>query len=154
MFSITGLDPASFKHLYGRSDSELAAEGVLRHVADEKPGFPDRVEMRDAELGERLLLLNHMHLPIDTPYRACHAIYVLEGAQIAYHSINEVPSVLRPRALSLRAFDEHGIMIDADLVDGKQVETLIGRLFANPSAAYIHAHNAKRGCFAGLISRA
>jgi hypothetical protein len=30
----------------------------------------------------------------------------------------------------------------------------IERLFANPEAAYIHAHYAKRGCYAARIDRA
>ena len=154
MYRITGLDPIDFKHYYGMPDGELAALGVERHIADKKPGFPDRVEMRDAEPGEALLLLNHLHLPVDTPYRSCHAIYVLEGAQTAYDKVDVIPPVLRPRVLSLRAFSQKGTMLDADLVDGNDVEKLIGRLFDNPEVTYIHAHNAKRGCFAGLIQRA
>jgi hypothetical protein len=31
---------------------------------------------------------------------------------------------------------------------------LIARLFADPRVAYIHAHNAKRGCYAARIERA
>ena len=59
-FRVTGLSPEPFHHLYGLSDAALASAGVIRYVADAKPGFPDRVEMRDAEIGERLLLLNHV----------------------------------------------------------------------------------------------
>ena len=32
-------------------DVELATHGALRYVADEKPTFPDRVSLRDAEIG-------------------------------------------------------------------------------------------------------
>jgi hypothetical protein len=46
------------------------------------------------------------------------------------------------------------MMIDADVVGGPDVEALIQRLFANPEARYIHAHNAGRGCFAARIDRA
>lgn len=57
-YRITGLDPAPFRHLYGLPEDALAAQGVKRYIADAKPGFPDRVEIRDAEPGESLLLLN------------------------------------------------------------------------------------------------
>jgi hypothetical protein len=153
-FRITGLDPAPFFSLYGLTDPELARLGVKRSVADAKPGFPDRVELRDAEPGESVLLLNYVHQPADTPYRASHAIFVREGAERAYEGVDETPECLRLRPISLRAFDASGFMIDADLVDGADVEASIRRLFAAPAAAYIHAHYAKRGCYAARIDRA
>ncbi len=45
-------------------------------------------------------------------------------------------------------------MLDADVVDGMELESVIERFFSNPQVAYIHAHNAKRGCFSGQIDRA
>jgi hypothetical protein len=123
-------------------------------VADEKPGFPDRIEMRDAEIGERLLLLNHMCQPADTPYRATHAIFVREGAADTYDRVDEIPEVMRNRLLSLRAYDDAGMMLDADAVQGNAIEGVIARLLKSRQVAYIHAHNAKRGCYSGRIERA
>lgn len=153
-FRITGLPAAPFRHLYGMSETALAAHGVRRYVVDEKPGFPDRVEMREGEIGETMLLLNHVSQPADTPYRSAHAIFVREGADERYDRVGEIPEVMRSRLLSLRAFDAGGMMLDADVVDGRQVEGVIARLFANPDVGYIHVHNAKRGCYAGRIDRA
>jgi hypothetical protein len=152
-FRITGLAPEPFRPLFGLSDQELAAQGVRRYVADSKPGFPDRVEMRDAEPGETVLLLNYTHQPADTPYRASHAIFVIEGARMRYDRIDEVPAALRLRTLSLRAFDKYDLIVDADLVDGGNVESTIQRFFADPRVAYIHAHYAKYGCYAARIDR-
>ena len=153
-FRIQGLSPAPFLALYGMSDADLAARGVLRYRVDATPGFPDRIEMRDARPGESVLLLNHVCQPADTPYRATHAIFVREGATRAFDEIDTVPEVFRPRLLSLRAYDGQGMMIDADVVEGAEVETVIHRLLENPAVDYLHAHNAKRGCYAGRISRA
>jgi Protein of unknown function (DUF1203) len=150
-YRISGLSPQPFRHLYRLSDDELAREGVIRYVADKSPGFPDRIEMRDADIGQRVLLLNQT---ADTPYRASHAIFVREGAEETYDRIDEVPQVMRTRLLSLRAYDASGMMLDADVVDGGEIETTIGRLFENDRTAYIHAHNAKRGCYSGRIDRA
>lgn len=153
-FRITGLDPACFRHLFGLSDEALAARGVRRYTVDAKPGFPDRVEIRDLEPGETALLLNYTHQPADTPYKSSHAIFVREGAQQAFEAVNEVPQAIRSRQISLRAFNEAGEMVDADLVDGRDIEPLIDRLFANPEASYLHAHYARRGCYAARIDRA
>jgi hypothetical protein len=153
-FRITGLSAQPFRHLYGLSDQELAFHGVKRYIADKRPGFPDRVEMRDASVGEKLLLLNHVCQPANSPYRATHAIFVREGAENAYDRVGEVPEVMRTRLLSLRAYDAEGMMLDADVVDGKDIESVILRFFASPHVAYIHAHNAKHGCYSGRIDRA
>ncbi len=152
-FRITGLSPEPFRHLFGLSEGALSEQGVKRYVADQKPGFPDRIEMRDAEPGETLLLLNHTCQPANTPYRATHAIFVREGATDTYDQVDRVPEVMRVRLLSLRAYSTEGMMLDADVVDGTQIETAIGRLFANSDVSYIHVHNAKQGCYSGRIDR-
>lgn len=152
-FRITGLSPEPFRHLFGLSETELAAIGARRYVADAKPGFPDRIEMRDAEPGESLLLLNYTHQPANTPYRASHAIFVREGAEQRYDRTDEVPEAMRLRTLSLRAFDKDDLIVAADLVEGGKAEGLIERLFGNPQVAYIQAHFAKYGCYAGRIDR-
>lgn len=153
-FRITGLDPFQFRHLFGLPDDQLAREGVKRYAVDAKPGFPDRIELRDLELGETALLLNYTHQPANTPYRASHAIFVREGAQQAANIVDDIPEVIRVRPISLRAFNEAGEMLDADLVDGREIEPLIKRFFVNPNISYLHAHYAKRGCFAARIVRA
>jgi hypothetical protein len=153
-FRITGLAPQQFKQFYGLSDAELASRGILRYTVDSSPGYPDRIEMRDLDVGERALLLHYTHLAAASPYRSSHAIFVREGARERYDRMNEVPDVMRIRPLSLRAFDADHMMRDAGLVDGRDVETLIERFFANPDVAYIHVHNAVRGCYSGRIDRA
>lgn len=153
-FRIIGLDPAEFKHLYGLNNEELCARGVKRYDVTADFGFPDRIEMRDCKVGEHVLLLNYEHLPVDTPYRSCHAIFVREGATTQYNAVNQVPDVIAKRPISLRAFSADGDMLDADLVDGHVIAPLIETMFSNPAVAYLHAHNAKRGCYSARIERA
>ncbi|TZG27804.1 DUF1203 domain-containing protein [Sphingomonas montanisoli] len=153
-FRLSGLDPAPFRHLYGLTDEALAEHGARRYVVDTAPGFPDRVEMRDLLPGEHAILINHVHQPADTPYRASHAIFVREGARTAWSEIDTIPHALRIRPISLRAFDDDHEMVDADLIDGCDIEALITRFLANPDVAYLHAHYAKRGCYAARIDRA
>ena len=150
-FTITGLSPEQFRHLYGLDDAELASHRARRVTAGES-GFPERIELRDATPGEALLLVNHEHQDADTPYRSSHAIYIREGATEAWTG-NEVPEVLRKRLLSLRAFSADGMMVEADVVEGTEAETLIERQLANPQVAYIHAHYARPGCYAARIDR-
>jgi hypothetical protein len=153
-FRITGLAPEPFQSLYGLPDQDLASFGVKRYIVDSNPGFPDRIEMKDAEPGQSVLLLNHVCQPAKTPYRASHAIFIREWATQAYDAVDQVPESMRIRLLSLRAFNDDGMMLDADVADGMVMEPVVTRMFANPEVSYIHVHNAKQGCYSGRIDRA
>jgi len=152
-FVIRGLDPAPFVGLYGADEAVLAAAGVMRLRADATPGFPCRVTLVDAMPGDDVLLLNYEHLAVSTPYRSRHAIFVREGATAAACCADAVPEVLAIRLLSVRAFDATGMMTAADVVDGGDLAPAIARMFADPAVAYLHVHNAKRGCFAARVDR-
>lgn len=152
-FRVVGLAPNQFQHLAGLSDAELERIGGRRYVVDSKPGFPDRIEVRDLEIGEQVILLNYEHQPADTPYRSRHAIFVREGAEAALDMIDELPEAIRIRPISLRAFTTGGDMVDADLADGEALIPLIEQFFANPDVAYLHAHYARHGCYAARIER-
>jgi hypothetical protein len=152
-YRIRGLDPAPFAPLFDRSDAELAAIGAKRCRVTATPGFPDRIELRDMAPGETALLVNHVHQPADTPYRASHAIYVREGATRAAEFVDAVPPALACRLISLRAFDADHMMVDADVIDGGVLDAAIRRMFGRAGVAYLQAHNARRGCFAATIER-
>lgn len=152
-FRITGLNPAPFRHLYGMSDADLSALNVRCHTANRLPGFPDRVELRDAEPGETVLLLNYTHQPEQTPYRSSYAIFVREGAEERYDEIDIIPGSLGVRLIALRAFDAQHDMTAAEIVEGAQLKSLIEQFFDRPETVYLHAHYARRGCYAARIDR-
>jgi len=89
-----------------------------------------------------------------TPCKAGHAIFVREGVAQARRAVDEMPEVLRLRLISLRQFDEEGMMIGADVVDGESLSAEINTAFANARTSYIHLHHAKPGCFAACVTRA
>ena len=151
-FTVHGLSPEPFLPLYGLGDAELRQRRARRVIADGS-GFPERIEMRDAEPGDTLLLVNFEHQPADTPYRSSHAVYVREGATERWSGAH-LPEVMRKRLLSLRGFSIDGSMIDADVVEGRAVEPVIERLLGDPAVVYIHAHYARPGCYAARIDRA
>jgi hypothetical protein len=131
----------------------LDVSQALRFTVESKPGFPCRVSLEDAEIGEEVLLLNYEHLPVNTPYRASHAIYVRPDAMPAHLEVNEIPTMLRSRLLSIRAFDHEGMMRGADVAEGEQCVHVIEQLFADRRVAYLHLHFAKAGCYAARVER-
>lgn len=152
-YRITGLDPSLFEPLYGAADEELAKSGAVRMAVTSRPGFPCRVTLDDAAVGDSVLLLNHVSHDVANPYRASHAIFVSERADEAAEFVGEVPPALARRLLSLRAFDADGLMRDALLAQPGEADAAIRKLFEASDTDYIHAHNAVRGCFAAKVER-
>jgi len=153
-FRFKALGADRFQELFGQDCDALARLGVQRMVVDDNPGYPCRVSLRDADVGENVLLMNYEHQSKDTPFRSSHAIFVREWASQAQPARNEVPTMFRSRLLSVRAFDEAGMMIDADVANGEDLEALIERMLANRAADVLHVHNAKLGCYAASVQRA
>ena len=153
-YRISGIDPAQFGHLVGLSDEQLALHGAARMKADAKPNFPCRITLDDVEVGESLLLVNHVSHDGNNPYRATHAIFVSESATEAAVYDDEIPPALARRVLSLRAFDADGMMTDAALAQPGEADAIVRRLLADQTVHHVDAHNATRGCFAARIDRA
>jgi hypothetical protein len=151
-YRIKGLEPAPYAPLFALDDAELEARGMTRMSVD-NANFPCRISLRDCELGDEVILLNHVSHDGNNPYRASHAIFVSKSATEAAEYVDNIPPALDRRILSLRAFDSAGMMIDATLVQPGEADPAIRRLFANPAASHIDAHNATRGCFAARIDR-
>jgi hypothetical protein len=154
-FLITGLDPAPYLDLFESGDDALLAAGARRVVADEPDAFPCRVSLRRAAVGEELLLVHHVHQPVSTsPYRAGGPIFVSRSGHAPAMYRDELAPIMRDRLLSLRAYDAEALIVDAEVGEGDAVLELIDGFLGDPTVAYVHAHFARRGCFAARIDRA
>ena len=149
-FRIKGLPAEPFRDLFDLSDDELKARNVLRRTAAHPA--PCRVSLTDAALGDEILLVNYTHHPVDNPYHAHYAIWVREGEE-TYDALDQVPEQLRRRTLAVRTWDADDMMVGHEVVNGRDLESAIARLFADPRAAYMHAHFAGPGCYAARIER-
>jgi hypothetical protein len=149
-YRITGLDPEPFRPLFALSDEELERRGMRRMTVTDR-GFPCRVSLIDRPIGEQVILLNHVSHGAANPYRASHAIFVADAEPAEF--VDEVPPVFVPRILSMRGFDEDGMMTDALLTQPGEADEGIRKLFENTEIAYIHVPNAARGCFSARVER-
>jgi hypothetical protein len=152
-FRIQALPYEPFARFFSMAGDELCAHRALIRTADKSPGFPCRVSLEDAHVGERVLLVNFEHLPIDSPYRATYAVYVRESAMQRTCARGEVPELFGTRLLSVRAFDTAQLVIDADVVQGSDLKSRIEAMLQNESASHVDIHFAKPGCFAARAVR-
>lgn len=147
-FRIHALPLAPFQPLFNLDDAALAAMGARRMVADAPNAAPCRVSLTDAEPGERLILLNHRHLDAPaSPYRGEGPVFVREAATGARPEASEIPDMLGRRLLSARVYDADWMMIDADVVEGRDIGDRLERWFLDPTTVVVQLHTARRGCF-------
>ncbi len=152
-FQFVGLPAAQFAPLFRQSDAELDMIGARRIVVDEKPGYPCRVSLADAEIGETVLALPFTHHDVAGPYRSSGPIFVRAGAASANPPPGEIPAMFHHRLLSVRGYDANAQMIAADVCPGTVLREAIERIFGDDRVRYLHVHNARPGCFNCRVSR-
>lgn len=153
-FKISGLSFEPFRPLFHLSDAELAERNARRYIVDAKPGFPCRVSLVEAEIGETVILVPYDHQSEQSPYRSSGPVFVRKIASNAELAINEIPEVVRGRLMSVRAYDAEGLMLCSEVAEGRDIEKQIEILFADEKIAYLHLHNAKPGCYSCRVDRA
>jgi hypothetical protein len=154
-FRVSGISGEVLHEFRQLSDDELQERNVFRYIADKKPGYPCRVSLVDAEIGESVLLFNFGHLKSSSPYRSVGPIFVRESARDTYVRVNEIPEVLRVRGrmLSVRAYDRSDMLAGAAVIGTAEIDRSIQDFFANRQVAYLHVHYAGPGCFACRVDR-
>lgn len=152
-FKIKSLDENEFSGLFNLDNLELEKIGAIRMTVDECPGFPCRVSLEDAKIGEEVILLPYQHHKTNSPYQASGPIFVRKIAKTSSLDINEIPKMLTHRLLSLRGYDRNGIMKEASVTEGNFLKEQIMKIFENKEIVYIHIHNAKPGCYNCLVER-
>jgi hypothetical protein len=153
-YQLRGLEPAQFEKLFDLDDAALAERGMRRMRSDKPVGFPCRISLEDTPVGEEVILLPFTHQDSRSPFRASGPSFVRRGRSAAARIVNELPTYLTLRPLSVRAYDAADDMVDAEVVDGAEAEPLIERYLAREDVAYLHIHYARRGCFACRVDRA
>lgn len=153
-YRIRGLDPHLFEDHFRLDDASLARRGIVRRRVTAAGTSPCRVSLQDALPGEEVLLLAFAHhVEERSPYRASGPIFVRRAAREPFDAVDVVPPILPARLISLRAYDAAGMMVDAHVAPGVEIESHIYRFLARPEIARLDAHFAARGCFACRIER-
>lgn len=136
------------------SDAEaLRAGGGPAYTADEAPGYPCRRCLKDAEVGDDLILVSHDPFGSQSKYRSASPIFLHRRSCTPDPGVGELPAQLTRRRLSVRSFDQSEMMIDAAVIDGQDLEETILGFFGESQSHRIHVHNAERGCWAVNVDR-
>src|SRR4030095_15735861 len=123
-------------------------------VASENDTGPCRSCLPVVVTGDGRLLFSDAPNPHDHPYNEIGPIYI-HAAECQPYINNEVfpPELRTRRPLTLRCYDDDGMMVDGELVGDRPVEEVIDMLFERPEVKYLHARTASVGCFIARIER-
>ena len=134
-FIISGIKQTEIQHLFKLNEQELQAKGIHKIKVDKKPGYPCRLSLEDANVGEEVLAFNYEHHKANSPYRSSGPVFVRLNTVEAKLRKNEIPQMLQHRYLSLRAYNEKGMMIAASTLEGRYLESAIQEIFSKPELA-------------------
>jgi hypothetical protein len=154
MFRIVPIDPEIAEQVRTSGKDGHGNTDIRPARADEPRSFPCRLCLREAEVGEEVFLFSYSPFPHPVPYRNLGPIFVHAHPCVPYGRRESVPDLMRRRLLAVRGYDAKDSMVECDVVQGDALESLIERFFANPEVRYLHAHNARAGCFLCRIDRA
>jgi len=143
----------TYKPLFELTSEELAEKNIVKMVVDTNPGFPCRVSLEDAEIGEEVLLLSLEYHKTTSPYRATGPVFIRKNAIKADLAVNEIPKMLFQRQQTLRVYDSNGMMIAAKSPSAKETRKEIEALLMNSKASYIQIHNTNPGCYNCVVNR-
>lgn len=152
-FQLVALEKKQFEYLFDLDEAEMSKNGIQKMVVDTFPGFPCRVSLADAEIGEEVILLNYEHHNVNSPYKSSGPIFVRKIAQTFKPKVNDIPIMFNHRLLSLRGYDEKSMIIFAEVVKGEILKERLFEILKNQKIEYLHIHNAGPGCYNCLVKR-
>lgn len=153
-FKIKPLNHVEFSGYFELTNLELEKIRAIKMIVDKFPGFPCRISLEDAQIGEEVILLPYNHHKTTSPYQASGPIFIRNKNSTPTFEINQIPQLFNHRLLSLRGYDKNGIMKEASVIEGKTLKEHIIKTFGNEKIDYIHIHNARPGCYNCLVERA
>lgn len=127
-FKLIALDHLEFDYLNDFSEQELSEKDIVKMTVDKYPGFPCRITLEDVEVGEEVFLLNYNYHSTESPYKATGPIFIRKNKTTKDYQVNVVPKMFLHRLLSLRAYDENGMMRLADVFEGNILKDKLRKL--------------------------
>ena len=131
-----------------RTTGRDEAGNVPRERIDEEGGSPLRCCLRDAEPGERMLLIAYTPPGIAGPYAERGPVFIHAEPCAGYPDVHSYPQGLGHRRQIVRGYDHDGNMATATIVaDGGEAERELNTILSRPEIRVAHVRNVAAGCY-------
>jgi len=125
----------------------LQGNPVETVVVDASPGYPCRISLQDAQVGEELYLFSHTPFTTASAYRETGPVFVRKNAVAASLNVNELPDIALARSIVVRAYDGAGTMLAASAAESGEIANTIQDFFRDEAVEFVHLRAAVSGCF-------
>jgi hypothetical protein len=119
----------------------------------ESGGTPLRCCLREADAGERVVLIAYRPAAVGGPYAEVGPVFVHAERCDGYAETGRYPQGFRHRQQLLRAYDARGRQVENVIADGVRAEFAITDLLRRPDVAFVHSRNVLAGCYMFAITR-
>ena len=132
---------------------ETGAPTAVHRAADDRA--PCRRCLRDATVGEKLVLAPYDPFTVRSPYAGDGPVFVhADGCEPFAPEPGAMTEQIPGRTLSIRAYDADAMLTDAAVLPGERFVDGVRELIEDPGTAFLHVHFAGPGCFAFRVDRA
>jgi hypothetical protein len=139
-------------HALPAGEADTSTPIAHRTVADGPS--PCRRCLRNAVVGEPLVLLPYDPFTVESPYTGEGPIFVhADGCRPSDLEAGEVCEQVIGRVLSVRAYDDAAMMLDAEVLAGERLADR-ARALLDEGHSFLHVHFAGPGCFAFRVDPA
>jgi len=124
-----------------------ADPSLARRVRADGPS-PCRRCLRNAEIGEALVLVPYNPFTLESPYAGEGPVFVHADGCPAHQPLpGAICEQVFGRLLSVRAYDAQAMMLSSEVLPGEQLAERAAALLGS-DGAFLHVHFAGPGCFA------
>jgi hypothetical protein len=116
-------------------------------------GTPLRCCLREADAGERVVLIAYRPSAIGGPYAEVGPVFVHAERCDGYAETGRYPEGFRHRQQLLRAYDARGRQVENVVVDGVRAEPALADLLNRADVAFVHSRNVLAGCYMFAVTR-
>jgi uncharacterized protein DUF1203 len=114
---------------------------------------PCRHCLRITQPGERLVVFAYCPFENSGPYAEVGPVFVHADRCESYDDRNRFPDDFRQRVLTMRGYNQDGLIEAAELSGSGNPEALIEHLFSNERVRFIHVRNPAWGCYDFRVDR-
>lgn len=125
----------------------------LTVVESPEGGAPCRHCLRVSTDGERLILFAHRPFDGDGPYAEVGPVFIHADACARYAATTIFPPAFAERTLTLRAYDDRGLIASAEVAPPGARDDVLARMFENERVRFVHVRNPAWGCYDFAVER-
>jgi hypothetical protein len=120
---------------------------IQKITVDQSPGYPCRLSLEDAKIGEEVYLFSHQPFTNENPYRETGPVFVRTEADQATLEPGQIPDMIKRRPIIVRSYSADETLLSGDPAEGEDVGQVIQQCLNREGVAFLHIRAALTGCY-------